>query len=365
MDINQVLMDYDNMFGTHSLEDIEEFLTTNIEVAMDERDYASALSLLNEMMGLCRDTNQNAKGLRYCADIEDILVKMGMEGTVEYATSLLNVANAYRTFGYYMKAQNLFERVEVLYREKLSAGDYRFATLYNNWAFVYQGSGELKKAEETFRRALAVVDLQQNAWMEQATTRCNLAQVLLQLAGGAAMGANGQRVDGTTASTMYEEALQCLERALRIFEWDGKRDFHYSTALAMMGDALCMREAYVQGADYYMQAMQEMEKHVGKSNAYLEIEERYKQAKYYAEEMKKEEEEEQTAVLTADMKTNPSVKYLTNIVHMGEVQAETVPQEIGTKEAAQGQSDYVDTLSEDTVQPNAENNWAAYLQAFL
>ena len=42
MDINQVLMDYDNMFGTHSLEDIEEFLTTNIEVAMDERDYASA-----------------------------------------------------------------------------------------------------------------------------------------------------------------------------------------------------------------------------------------------------------------------------------------------------------------------------------
>ena len=73
MDINQVLMDYDNMFGTHSLEDIEEFLTTNIEVAMDERDYASALSLLNEMMGLCRDTNQNAKGLRYCADIETYL----------------------------------------------------------------------------------------------------------------------------------------------------------------------------------------------------------------------------------------------------------------------------------------------------
>ena len=63
-----------------------------------------------------------------------------------------------------MKAQNLFERVEVLYREKLSAGDYRVATLYNNWACVYQGSGELKKAEETFRRALAVVDLQQNAW---------------------------------------------------------------------------------------------------------------------------------------------------------------------------------------------------------
>ena len=64
------------------------------------------------------------------------------------------------------------------------------------------------------------------------------------------------------------------------------------------------------------------------------------------------------------MKTNPSVKYLTNIVHMGEAQAETVPQEIGTKEAAQGQSDYVDTLSEDMVQPNAENNWLHICKRF-
>ncbi len=366
MDINQVLMDYDNMFGSHSLEDIEDFLTTNIEVAMDERDYTSALSLLNEMMGLCRDTKQNAKGLRYCADIEDTLVKMGMEGTVEYATGLLNVANSYRIFGYYMKAQSLFERVEVIYREKLSAGDYRFATLYNNWAFVYQSSGELRQAENMFRRALSVVDMQQNAWEEQATTRCNLAQVLLQLAGGVPAGKNGQRVDGTTASMLYEEALQCLERALRIFEWDGKRDYHYSTALAAMGDALCMREAYVQGADYYAQAMQEMEKHVGKTDAYLRIEERYKQAKYYAEAMKKrdDEEEEQTAVLTADMKPQASVEYLTNIVHMGEKHAESVPPDIAPAPSAPQDKDYVDTLSEDVVQPDAENNWLHVCKRF-
>ncbi len=366
MDINQVLMDYDNMFGTHSIEDIEDFLTTNIEVAMDERDYTSALSLLNEMMGLCRDTKQNAKGLRYCADIEDTLVKMGMEGTVEYATGLLNVANSYRIFGYYIKAQSLFERVEVIYREKLSAGDYRFATLYNNWAFVYQSSGELRQAENMFRRALSVVDMQQNAWEEQATTRCNLAQVLLQLAGGVPAGKNGQRVDGTTASMLYEEALQCLERALRIFEWDGKRDYHYSTALAAMGDALCMREAYVQGADYYAQAMQEMEKHVGKTDAYLRIEERYKQAKYYAEAMKKrdDEEEEQTAVLTADMKPQASVEYLTNIVHMGEKHAESVPPDIAPAPSAPQDKDYVDTLSEDVVQPDAENNWLHVCKRF-
>ncbi len=361
MDINQVLLDYDNMFGTHSIEDIEDFLTSNIEAAMDERDYASALSLLNEMMGLCRDTKQNAKGLRYCAEIEDILVKMGMEGTEEYATRLLNVANAYRTFGYYMKAQNLFERVEVIYREKLSAGDYRFATLYNNWAFVYQGSGELKKAEEMFRRALAVLELQQNAWMDQATTWCNLAQVLLQLAGGTPMGAHGQKVDGTTAATMYEEALQCLERAQRIFEWDGKRDYHYGTALSLMGDALCMREAYAEAQDYYQRAMQEMEKHVGKSDAYLKIEERYKQAKYYADKMS---EEEETAVLTSDMRPDVQVEYQTNIVHMGEKHAESVPKDILQEQTAVEDRDYVDTLTEDTVRPEAEDNWLHICRRF-
>lgn len=346
MDINQVLMDYDNMFGTHSLEDIEEFLTGNIEVAMDERDYASALSLLNEMMGLCRDTNQNTKGLRYCAEIEDTLVKMGQEGTVEYATSLLNVANSYRIFGYYMKAQSLFERVEVIYRDKLSAGDYRFATLYNNWAFVYQSSGALKKAEEMFRRALSVVDLQQNAWMEQATTRCNLAQVLLQLAGGAPMDVNGSGVDAKTASLLYEEALQCLEYALRMFEWDGKRDFHYSTALAAMGDALCMRESYVQGADYYAQAMQEMEKHVGRNDAYLQMEQRYKQALRYADELKKKEEEMTKPIETPadDKAPQDAVEYLVNVTHTPE--------------------DYVDTLSEDTVQPDAEDNWLHICRRF-
>ena len=142
MDINQVLMDYDNMFGTHSLEDIEEFLTTHIEMAEDEKDYNSALSLMNEMVGLCRDSGQNMKGLRYCTDIEDMLVKLGIEGTVPYANRLVNVANAYRAFGYGMKAQSLYERVEVIYREKLQAGDFEFSELYSNWAMLFEKNGE-------------------------------------------------------------------------------------------------------------------------------------------------------------------------------------------------------------------------------
>lgn len=287
MDINQVLMDYDNMFGTHSLEEIEDFLTSQIELAMDEKDFGAALSLMNEMMSFCRDTSQNQKGLVYCSEVEDMLVKLGLEGTVDYATSLLNVANAYRAFGYYAKSQNLFERVEVIYREKLPAGDFNFAGLYNNWSLLYQEMTEFRKAEEMLRRALAIVDLHEHALIQQATTRCNLAGTLLQIASGEATGADGQRMDETAAGALYEEALTYLQKALRIFEWDGKRDFHYSAALSTMGDALFLKEDYVPAAKYYAQALEELEKHVGKTEAYTRVAERYELANQKAEELKR------------------------------------------------------------------------------
>ena len=54
MDINKVLMQYDNMFDVDSMEDIEEFLAHKIDEAYKEEDYYSAITLLNEMIGLCR-----------------------------------------------------------------------------------------------------------------------------------------------------------------------------------------------------------------------------------------------------------------------------------------------------------------------
>lgn len=286
MDINKVLIEYDNMFGVNSMSEIEEFLVGQIEKAREEHDYNSALSLMNEMMSLCRDTSQSAKGLHYCTCVEDMLVKLGLEGTVEYATSLINVANAYRAFGYYNKAESLFERVEVIYREKLSAGDFNFASLHNNWSLLYQETGEFRKSEMHLRKALRVINLQENALIQQATTRCNLATTLLRIAGGAPLDKEGQKLDASAAESVYEEALVLLQEAIRIFEWDGERDFHYSGALSAMGDALYLKEDYVHAAEYYKRAMDEIEKHVGQTDAYKILEANYAQASILAEEQK-------------------------------------------------------------------------------
>lgn len=270
MDINKVLLEYDNMFGMNSLEDIDDFLTSKIEQAMEEKDYYSALALMNEMLGFCRDTSQHEKGLHYCELVEKMFDKLGLTDTVEYATSLINVANAYRAFGYYEKAMDAFRTVEIIYRAKLSVGEFNFASLYNNWGLLYQEMGDFRRAEQMLKRALSVVDTHANAAIQQATTRCNLAVTLLRI--------SQEAESSEEAEQAYDEAMQYLQKSLDIFEADGGRDFHYGAALSAMGDALYIKERYDEAAEYYARTMKEIEKHTGKTDAYARVEDNYKRA---------------------------------------------------------------------------------------
>ena len=80
MDINQVLREYDQMFGRNSMDEIDEFLTNKIGEALEERDYYSALTLMNEMLGFCRDTSRREKGLHYCELVEAMFDRLRAAG---------------------------------------------------------------------------------------------------------------------------------------------------------------------------------------------------------------------------------------------------------------------------------------------
>lgn len=282
MDINKVLMEYDNMFGVNSLEEIDEFLTAKIEAAFDEQDYYSALTLMNEMLGFCRDTCQRDKGLYYCDSVEKMFDRLALTDTVEYATSMINVANAYRAFGMYDKSMDVFRTVEIIYRAKLSAGEFNFASLYNNWSLLYQETGDFVNAEKMLKRALSVVDTHANAAIQQATTRCNLAVTLLRLSQEAEAEAKPE-TGPEAGEAYYQEAMKYLKESLAMFEEDGGRDFHYGAALSAMGDALYIRKHYAESAEYYSRAMKEVLKHTGKTDSYDRVEENYKRACKMAE----------------------------------------------------------------------------------
>lgn len=275
MDINKVLLEYDNMYGVNSLEEIDEFLTSKIEQALDEEDFYSALTLMNEMLGFCRDTSQREKGLRYCAEVENMFDRMGLHDTLEYATSLINVANVYRAFGFYDKAMDAFRTVELIYKAKLPVGEFNYASLYNNWSLLYQEIGDFKSAYNMLKRALSVVDMYERAVIQQATTRCNLAATLLHMSREAS---EDNTEDGVISEQYYDEAIKYLKESLDIFEADGGRDFHYGAALSAMGDALYLKEKYDEASTYYKRALDEIEKHIGKNDSYDRVYANYKQA---------------------------------------------------------------------------------------
>ncbi len=266
MNIDKVLMEYDSMFGASSMEQIMEFLVEKLEEAKDESDAFSEITLLNEIIGFCRDTSQNTKGEIYCQKLIKALKKQGLEDSVEYATSLLNIANAYRAFGIFEESENYYEYTENIYASKLDNYDFRYASLYNNWALLKQEIDDFEAACQFLEKAKAVVDKYSNAIIEQATTRTNLAVSQFRL--------SKKKND----EELFRNAQMYLGEALNIFERDGGRDFHYSAALSAMGDAMFIKEKYVDAATYYKKAMQELEKHVGKTDSYERVESNYKDA---------------------------------------------------------------------------------------
>ena len=259
MEISKVLAEYDAMFGTVGLDKIEEFLVMKLKEAEEEQDFASMFTLLNESIGFYRDTTQKEKSLHDCEVLKNLLEQMKLEGRVEYAPSLLNIANAYRAFGLHEESLNLHEEVEKTYKKYLDSKDFSYASLYNNWSLLYQEMGDFKSAKEKLKKALSIVDLYPEAMIPQATTRTNLAVTLLQL---------GTKED-------YRDAISYLEEALEVFEKDGGKDFHYGAALVAMGDAKAYIQSFKEAARYYKRGMEELEKHVGRTQNYDRVREKY------------------------------------------------------------------------------------------
>jgi len=259
MDINKILAEYDAMFGRCELAEIEVFLQQNMEQARGIDDYGAMITLLNEIIGFCRDTTQREKALNYCAMLMDIMNQVNLQGRVEYATSLLNIANAYRAFGLCKESVDLYEQVYENYKVNVKPKAFAYASLYNNWSLVYQEMQDYEKARDLLFKALAVVDLYEDAVIPQANTRTNLATTLLQL--------------GTDET--YAEAMKYLSEALEVYERDGGKDFHYGAALVAMGDAYFSKKDYQHASEFYKRGMNEIEKHVGKTDNYARVQEKH------------------------------------------------------------------------------------------
>lgn len=245
MDINKILETLDSL--DHS--QVEEFLNDQIAQAKREKNFGIEISLLNELIGFCRDTCQHEKNTQNAKNLLQLLEEQNLIGTQAYATSLLNIANAYRAAGRLQESLSYYKEVYHLYEKQLQPGDFLFASLNNNMALLYQEMQDYENACACLEKALTIAEKDKNAYIETATTHTNLAQSLLRL-------------------NKMDDAMKHLDQALTIFAEDGNRDYHYSAALSVYGEAKYMLGEYEASAKYYDMAMQEFEKHMGHGGNY-------------------------------------------------------------------------------------------------
>ncbi len=125
------------LFAEKDIEKVGDFLDSELKSAREANDNELHLIVLNEAIGFNRDTGNADKSILYCDEAVSLMRDMNMEGTVEYATSLQNIANAYRAAGKKVESLGYYNNVFKIYREKLDENDYRFASLHNNIALLY------------------------------------------------------------------------------------------------------------------------------------------------------------------------------------------------------------------------------------
>ena len=251
--MQEILAKIDGLLEENRGEEAEQLMLESITWAVQEQDDNVLLQLLNELLGYYREAGrvQDADriGLQAIAQAE----RMGLKGTVPYATTLQNVANACRAGGRLEESLDYYRKAQEIYGQLFETDNMLTAGLENNLSLLYQEMGEYEKAKACQLKALEIVKAH-NAAYEVGVTDANLAATCVQL---------GQQ----------EEAREYAFNAVEIFRSLGVEDNHYAAALASLGAYYYRKREYRKALEYYRQAKEIVERAFGQNEAFLRLQE--------------------------------------------------------------------------------------------
>lgn len=254
MDIRSILKQVDIYYEENHGKKAETLMQESILQAMQEQDDESLLQLLNELLGYYRETSQYENAFLIGEQAVSHAVKMGLDGTFPYATTLLNVANAYRAGGRLQESLEFYLQVQAMYERLLTPDNIFIAGLENNMSLLYQEMGEYARAKECQLKALEIVKGKESFY-EQGVTCANLAASCVRL---------GE----------LEEAKKYAEDSLKIFQDIHVEDSHYGAALAALGDYYYQKGDFIGALERYRQAVEAVEQGIGRNEAFYRLQER-------------------------------------------------------------------------------------------
>ena len=174
--VRRVIEEYDRLIAMDAGTEAGKLLEFWQEEFETNGNWASQITILNEMMGFYRNTGEAAKGLAASEKGITLIRAHGMADTVSGGTTFLNAATTMKAFGKAKEAMPFYEEAFRAYGESLDPSDYRFGGLFNNMAVAWGGQGDYRKAEVYYRKAMDIMEaLRPGSILEIAVTWVNLA----------------------------------------------------------------------------------------------------------------------------------------------------------------------------------------------
>ncbi|HEY5311320.1 MAG TPA: tetratricopeptide repeat protein, partial [Pirellulales bacterium] len=169
------------------------------------------------------------------------------EAHPDYATSLNNLAELYRSMGDYARAEPLFRQAMEIRKKVLGEAHPDYATSLNNLAALYVGTGDYARAEPLYRQAMEIrKKALGEAHPDYATDLNNLAELYRSLG------------DYARAEPLYRQAAEINKKAL------GEAHPNYAGSLnnlallyQSMGDYARAEPLYRQAAAVTLEGLQQ------------------------------------------------------------------------------------------------------------
>lgn len=254
MSVAAVLQKVDEYYSQNQGAQAEKLMQGAIVEAVAAGDDEGLLQLLNELLGYYRETSRVEDSYAIAGQCMGLAERMGLSGTIPYATTLLNVANAYRAGGRLEDSLELYLQVREIYDARLEPDDMLAASLENNLSLLYQELGQFPKAKESLLRALGIVEKRSGVDFEIAVTHANLATTCLH---------TGEA----------EEARAYAEKSMEEFEAMGLADAHYGAALSALATYYYQKKEYARAQQLFERAMVLMERNLGRNEFYERLKE--------------------------------------------------------------------------------------------
>ena len=175
IDVKKLLSEVDALYEVNRLEEAEALLEDSFRKADQLSDHEGKLGILNELLGCYRKTHKKEAAFWAVNESQRLLTALGMDNTVTSGTVRLNAATTLREFGEAEKALELYVASARVFSNHLDPNDYRFATLYNNYAACLETCGDVESAEKYYLKAIAVLKRLPECKIEEAVTYVNLA----------------------------------------------------------------------------------------------------------------------------------------------------------------------------------------------